>query len=284
MLYAFANGVTEDIEDHLANDEEENAKQDVTQRPAVLQSSHYENDLADCVNEQTDGIDEVGDDKDANRVHGAQSGPAFESQEIDRATDDEHGEGAEPQQPDRKGGAVFIKLETDKAINQQASTQGGREAILGGGKIRVGSGTGRSDACIEDERDDGQEEVDVEEGRDFLAPWYTLAKVLLVIMLILRRHTDSGEFGAHVYDHYDGHDQGQDVHKVVSRLEDERIGDLNSPGIAACLDAHAIADILMAHSSAEGYRRLFAYRLEVAEAHCRRTGMPELESAKRWRW
>lgn len=91
-------------------------------------------------------------------------------------------------------------------------------------------------------------------------------------MLILRQHTDSREFRAHVYDHYDGHDQGQDVHKVVSRLEDERVGDLNSPGITACLDTHAIADILMAHSSAEGYRRLFAYRLEVAEAHCRRTG------------
>lgn len=97
MLYAFANGVTKDIENHLANNEEEDAKQDITQWPAVLQSSNYENDLADGVNEQTDGIDEVGDDKDANRIHETQSGPAFKSQEIDRATDDEHGEGAEPQ-------------------------------------------------------------------------------------------------------------------------------------------------------------------------------------------
>jgi hypothetical protein len=42
-------------------------------------------------------------------------------------------------------------LETDKAIDQQASAQRGYEAVLGGGDVWVCGGTGGSDAGIEDE-------------------------------------------------------------------------------------------------------------------------------------
>jgi hypothetical protein len=40
---------------------------------------------------------------------------------------------------------------------------------LGGGKVRICSGAGGSDASIENERYDGQEKVDVEERSDFFA-------------------------------------------------------------------------------------------------------------------
>ena len=54
-------------------------------------------------------------------------------------------------------------METDEAIDQQASAQRGYEAILGGGNVWICGGTGGSDAGIEDERYDGEEEIDVEE-------------------------------------------------------------------------------------------------------------------------
>jgi hypothetical protein len=83
----------------------------------------------------------------------------------------------------------------------------------------------------------------------------------------MRQHTDSGKLGAHMDNHDDGHYHGQNMHDVVCRLEDEGIGNLNCPRIALRLYAHAIVDRLVAHQSAQWYRRLFAYRLEVAKAH-----------------
>jgi len=50
--------------------------------------------------------------------------------------------------------------------------------------------------------------------------------------------------------HDDGHDHGQDVHKVVRRLENEGIRNLNGARIALCLDAHAVVDRLVAHKRA----------------------------------
>jgi hypothetical protein len=72
-----------------------------------------------------------------------------------------------------------------------------------------------------------------------------------------------------MYDHDHCHDQSQDMHKVVRRLEDEGIRNLNRSRIAQGLYAHAIVDVLVAHDGAERYRRLFAYRLEVAKGHVR---------------
>lgn len=70
------------------------------------------------------------------------------------------------------------------------------------------------------------------------------------MLTVLRRRTDSGELGAHMYNHDDGHDQCQNVHKVVGRLKDECVGDLDRPGIALRLYAHAVANVLVAHRGA----------------------------------
>lgn len=99
MLDIIADCVAEDVEDDLANDEEEDSESNVAQRPAVLEGAHNEDNLADDVYEEENGVDDVGDDEDADGVGGAQTGPVFEREERDGAADDEHGEGAESQQP-----------------------------------------------------------------------------------------------------------------------------------------------------------------------------------------
>jgi len=66
----------------------------------------------------------------------------------------------------------------------------------------------------------------------------------------MRKRTDSCELGAHVDNHDNGHYHGQDVHKVVRRLENEGIRNLNGARIALCLDAHTIVDRLVAHKRA----------------------------------
>lgn len=73
--------------------------------------------------------------------------------------------------------------------------------------------------------------------------------------------------------HHHRHNQGENVHKVVRRLEDERVGNLDGAGIAVCLDASAIIDVLVADEGAQRYGGLVAYRLEVAEAHAAECGM-----------
>lgn len=100
MLDIVANGVAEDVENDLANDEEEDSESDIAQWPAVLERADNKNDLADDVYEEEDGVDNVGDDKDADGVGGAQAGPVLEREQRDSAADDEHGKGREPQQPD----------------------------------------------------------------------------------------------------------------------------------------------------------------------------------------
>lgn len=54
------------------------------------------------------------------------------------------------------------------------------------------------------------------------------------------------------------HYQGQNMHEVVRGLEDERVGDLNGPRVAVCLDARAAVDLLLAHEGAQRDRGLRA--------------------------
>jgi hypothetical protein len=157
-------------------------------------------------------------------------------------------------------------LEADKAVDEQAGAEGGYEAVLGGGEVRVGGRTRGSDASIEDERDNGQKEVDVEERSDLLAAC-SCVSVRLCNYSSSRAHTNSGELGADVEDHDDGHDEGQNVHEVVRDLEDKRVCDLNGACIALGLYASAAIDLLVADERAQRYRRLCAYCGEVAKAH-----------------
>ena len=68
MLYIFANGFAEDIQDDLTNDEKEYAKEDITERPAVFKCADDQYYLADDVDEEEDGVDNVCNNKDGNGI------------------------------------------------------------------------------------------------------------------------------------------------------------------------------------------------------------------------
>ena len=93
MLDAVADGVAEDVQDDLADDEEEDAEHDVAERPAVLECAHDKDDLADEVDEEEDGVDDVCEDEDANGVLSVQTSPVLEGEKGDGAANDEHAEG-----------------------------------------------------------------------------------------------------------------------------------------------------------------------------------------------
>lgn len=169
VLDALTNVRVEDVEDKLTNDEEEDAKGNVPQRPPVLQSTHDKQDLHDQIDTDEDGVQDVEDDKEANGICGTQCSPALESGQTDEESDGEHEDGADAQQPDGEEGAVFVQLEPDEAVDHEADAERRREAILDGDKVGVGVGSGRDHAAIEDQRGDGEEKVEIEEGRDFFA-------------------------------------------------------------------------------------------------------------------
>ena len=68
-------------------------------------------------------------------------------------------------------------------------------------------------------------------------------------------------------DHDHGHDEREDVHEVVGGLEDERVRQHQRARVALGLDATAAGDVLVADQGTQRYRRLCAYRCEVAETH-----------------
>lgn len=80
MLDSVTYGVTKNIQDDLSNDKEEDTEDNIAQRPTVLESANDENYLADEIDKEEDGVDEVGKDKDANGVLGIQAGPILESE------------------------------------------------------------------------------------------------------------------------------------------------------------------------------------------------------------
>ncbi len=80
MRYGIADSVTEHVEDHLADDEEENPKGDVSERPAILQRVRDEYYLHGQVDQQAYAVDQVQHDEKANGVGWAQPSFSFESQ------------------------------------------------------------------------------------------------------------------------------------------------------------------------------------------------------------
>lgn len=258
VLNTVTDGVAEDVQDDLTDDEEEDTKDDVTHRPAVLKCAENEDDLADKVDKQEDGVDNICDDKDADRVLSIQTGPVLEREEGDCATNDEHGKGGQSQQPDRECCSILVQLETHETVDQQAGAERGNKAVLHGGEVRVRSRSRRSDACVENEGDNGEEEVDVEE-RGYLLSAYICTSVLsLSVWKVVAQRTNSSEFGTDMYYHDHRHYQGQDVHEVVRCLEDESVRNLNCSRITLCLYASSTIDLLVAHKGAQRYRCLFA--------------------------
>lgn len=119
VLNSVADGGAEDIHDDLANDEEEDAKDNVTDWPAILERSKDQENLTSKVDGKADGVDDVGDHEDTDRVLVAQTSPVLEGEQGHSTADDEHGERTESEQPDREGGTVLVKLESDEAVDEQ---------------------------------------------------------------------------------------------------------------------------------------------------------------------
>lgn len=117
MRDILADGVAKDVQDDLADDEKEDAEGDVAEGPAVLQGIHDEDDLHDHIHEEADGAKDVEHDEQADGVGGAETSPALEGEQRDGARDEEHGEGGEAEEPDGEGSAIFVELETDKAVD-----------------------------------------------------------------------------------------------------------------------------------------------------------------------
>lgn len=253
MLHILTDPLAEDVEGDLANDEEEDAKCNITQRPPVLERVDDEDDLHDDVDKQLDPVDEVQDDEQTRRVHRAQASPALECQQTDGEGNHKHAERGQPQEPDRQGGAILIKLKADKAVDEQARTQRARDSILNRGEVWEDVVRARRNhAGIQHQTQDRQQHVDVEEGGDFLA-------------------ADGGEFGADVQHHDDGHGQRDDVHDVGRALEDDGVGQFDRERVAGRHDAggggRGEFDGAGADEGTEGDGALGAYFAEVAEGH-----------------
>lgn len=105
---ALTDSLAERVDEDLANNQEEDAKSNVTQWPSILKSSHDEQDLHDGVDCKEYGAENVEDDEEANSVVGTQTGPALEGQDADDESDGEHGGRADSEQPDTQECAIFV--------------------------------------------------------------------------------------------------------------------------------------------------------------------------------
>ena len=148
MFHIVADGVAEDIENDLTNDEEEYAKRDVPKRPSILERIGDENYLHDDVYQQAYPIDQIKHHKEPQSVGWAQPQLVLEGQDRNRPWNQKHANRGASQQPHRLGGTIFVQLKAYKAIDQEASAQGGCEAILHGGEIGVYIGPRGDDAWV----------------------------------------------------------------------------------------------------------------------------------------
>lgn len=220
VAHGCADARAECVQNNLAHDKEEDAKSNVAERPAVMQRPRHQQDLHADVDKQLDRIQHVENDKQANRVGRAQAHGRLEGRERDEERDGKRNQRADAQQPDRQRGSILVQLEADKAVDEEGRHDRAAQTILDGGKIRIRLTARGHDTRVDNERDEGQEHVEVEEGEDLLA-------------------ADGGELGADVQDHNDGHDEGDNVQDGRGALEDDGVGELDVAREAVGLDAHA---------------------------------------------
>lgn len=140
----------------------------------------------------------------------------MEGQDADDEGDGEHGGRANSEQPDTQECSVFVELKADKAGNHEGDASGGSKTILHGDEPGICAGTRRDDTTVDEQRNDGEQEVTPEETDDLLA-------------------TDSGELAANMDDHDDSHEQSADVGDASSTLEDDRVGHFDCSRVAGRL-------------------------------------------------
>lgn len=125
-----ANLCADGIQNDLADNEEEDTKGNVAQRPAVLQGSNDKKNLEGDVDEKLDGVKQVEYDEQSDGVGGAEACPRLEGRKRNQETDGKCYDAAYTEKPDGKRGAVFVQLESNKAVDQQASDECRRQAVL----------------------------------------------------------------------------------------------------------------------------------------------------------
>ena len=81
MRYCMADSIAEHVEEHLANNEEENPKGDISERPAILQGVRNKYNLHGQVDQEAYAINQVQHHEEANGVGWAQSSFPFECQD-----------------------------------------------------------------------------------------------------------------------------------------------------------------------------------------------------------
>ena len=119
MCCRLADFVSNGVEDHLTDDEDEDAKGDVDEWPAVLEGICDEDDLHDDVDKEAQGVEEIKDHEETERVERSEPTFVFESKDADAAAEDEHPDGCAAEEPNGHSGAVFVELEADKAIDEE---------------------------------------------------------------------------------------------------------------------------------------------------------------------
>jgi hypothetical protein len=123
MLNTITDSVAKDVQDDLPDNKEENAKDDIAHRPAVFERAKNKDDLADKVDEEEDGVDNVCNHEDADGVLSIQTGPVLECEEGDGTANDEHAKGGQTQQPNGQCGTILVQLEAYETVDQQAGAE-----------------------------------------------------------------------------------------------------------------------------------------------------------------
>lgn len=164
MAHSCADFAAEGIKNDLSGDEKEDSKGNITQWPSVVQRSGHQKDLHAHVYEQLNGIQQIQDDKQADGVGWVQTSPSFESGERNEEADGKRNERANSHHPDREWRAILVQLEPDKPVDKQACYQRIAQTILYADKVGKRSAGRRNNSSINDQRDEGQEHVNVEEG------------------------------------------------------------------------------------------------------------------------
>jgi hypothetical protein len=169
MLHVRADDLGQGVKQNLADNECRNSETNVPQRPTLLQCADDQQSLHDDVNEEEDRGEDVDDHEEADRALRAQASPSLECEQSNDEADSEHSQTADAKQPYRQSGTVFVELETDEAVDHQADAGGANKAELHSNEVWVCIGSRWYNAAVDDERADGEEGVQVEESRDFLA-------------------------------------------------------------------------------------------------------------------
>lgn len=91
VLDLVADGLAEDVETNLTNDEKEDAENDISKGPAVFKGPHDKKNLAAHIDEHLDGVDNVEHNEYTDGMLGVQA-PVLESEERHGSADDKHGE------------------------------------------------------------------------------------------------------------------------------------------------------------------------------------------------